>query len=109
MSDMKHTPPPWKIIPLDPEPLDTSTIAIVGDWRIVVDDDNDGMIGGDEDDAELIVRAVNSFGDLLAACELAESVLDELVSEERDNAYLSDGVKLKAVRAAIAKAKGETR
>ena len=54
--------------------------------------------------AEFIIRAVNSHDGLLAACEVAKVLLDEMgwISEDTEVCEL-----VKQLRAAIAKAKGE--
>jgi hypothetical protein len=66
---MTHTPTPWKAIPIG-EKSDEPTVCYVGDCRIVVEgarryDDH----AEDQQDAEFIVRAVNSLPALVKALE----------------------------------------
>ena len=80
----------------------------------------------DKDTAEFIVKACNSYDDLLEACEKAEQFLEGIISfygqglevanwhlngstEPFDNFIEdnSDGTELEILRKAIAKAKGE--
>ena len=57
-------------------------------------------------DAQRIVRAWNCFDDLIAACELAKDSLDVIRYMADEGSQIDEA--LKAVKAAIAKAKGES-
>lgn len=111
-----HTPTPWHIVPPD-EPYADITIAGARDIaRLWLDDAPVHDFNCQQSsNAEFIVRAVNAHDDLLAACEDALSTMRVAVeaglqdfSKQETAEIVENHSTVKALRNAIAKARGET-
>lgn len=102
-----HTPGPWKILRKSwPMTITGKVHQVTSEGRLPTafvpawEAQDDGDIDAREEaaaNAEFIVRACNSYYDLLAACELMDAFL---------HAVANDSNEAQIVRAAIAKAKG---
>jgi hypothetical protein len=101
-AEQKHTPTPWRVDArastriVAGDDVTVATTACQGDQRDMW-----------ENNASLIVRAVNSNDDMLAALQLAEDVLSRAPASTRiwpNGMHPNDGVE--RIRAAIAKATG---
>lgn len=89
----KHTPGPWMRTPDDANP---------GYWFIGTADDPHAVVGLDGEMSEPDARLIAAAPDLLEALEGVEPYLEE------DPDYTDDyNERVRAVRAAIAKARGE--
>lgn len=92
MSQRGHSPLPWSLRPVG-EIVDANGVTIEPFWNSY--------------DAELIVRAVNAHGDLVAACQalpLDSSFEDATDFKDNANAFR---LAMILARAAIAKATGQ--
>lgn len=78
----------------------------MNEHRLIVDANGKLLVGSAVDDGHYMIRAVNSFDDLLAACEFALMTIEhrEGLSHRKD--LFTDDERDK-LRAAIAKARGE--
>lgn len=98
-NNAKHSPLPWVIGTAVPDTVfDADHRGVASCARLL----------NDEANAALIVRAVNSHADLLAALEWAMGTIQPPIHDgENGNPLSSYGAEYAAARAAIAKAKGE--
>ncbi|ABF71312.1 p059 [Rhizobium phage 16-3] len=83
---MAHTPLPWRVEPHDgyiPEWFDNPPVQIVGaDDEVVADNVTFYPTAVMPGDAELIVRAVNSYDELLSALSQSQKALAMMISPD---------------------------
>lgn len=105
-TEVKHTPLPWSYHPI----CDAGTRIIAGKQGPPVaymPDPGDygvGYIPEHAANADLIVHAVNSHADLLAACKALVAAFENVDFHYPDDSWL--GSEYEAAKAAIAKAEG---